>query len=89
MTEYTTRSKRRVATSIPIQPEKLRGVLRRNFLTLSATNDMMGKSNSYMSIVLRKRRMNYYSMDELANVLGMTLNDLFEELVDEQEWLNQ
>lgn len=84
--EYGKKLHRR-ATSIPIQPEKLRRVLYRNFLNLGEASRMLDKSSDYMSSVLFKKRMCYWTLDKLACELGMTTEDLFNEIVDEQEWL--
>jgi hypothetical protein len=37
--------------------------------------------------VLHKRRINFYMLDNLAGALSMNFNDLFEEIVDEEQWL--
>ena len=40
-----------------------------------------------MAVVLHKRRINFYVLDDLAGALNMNFDDLFEEIVDEEEWL--
>lgn len=81
-----TRRKVRPATSIPIDPDKLRMVLRRRFLTHVAISELMELDRNWMSVMLSKRRMNLYRLDELAQNLCMTLDELFNEIVDEEEW---
>lgn len=48
---------------------------------------MLGKSRTYINMILMKRKMNLYMIDQLATELGMHANDLFDELVDEDEWM--
>lgn len=87
MSEYQrSRQKHRLATSIPIDADKLRMVLRRNFLTMVAASELTGKCSGWMSVVVHKKRIGYYALDELASAIGMRTDDLFNEIVDEQEW---
>ena len=84
-----TRTKRNVrqATSIPIDPDKLRMVLRRKFINNREAGELLGKSADWMAVVLHKRRINFYVLDDLAGAMNMNFDDLFEEIVDEEEWL--
>jgi hypothetical protein len=84
-----TRTKKNVrpATSIPIDPDKLRMVLRRKFINNREAGELLGKSSDWMAVVLHKRRINFYVLDDLAGALNMNFNDLFEQIVDEEEWL--
>ena len=84
-----TRTKRNVrpATSIPIDPDKLRMVLRRKFINNREAGELLGKSSDWMSVVLHKKRINFYVLDDLAGALNMNFDDLFEEIVDEEKWL--
>ena len=84
-----TRTKRNVrpATSIPIDPDKLRMVLRRKFINNREAGELLGKSSDWMAVVLHKRRINFYVLDDLAGALNMNFDDLFEQIVDEEEWL--
>lgn len=82
-----TKKRVRVATSIPIDPAKLRLVLRRRFINNREAGELLGKSSEWMAVVLYKRRINFYALDDLAAALNMNFDDLFEEIVDEEEWL--
>lgn len=77
----------RPATSIPIDPDKLRMVLRRKFINNREAGELLGKSSDWMAVVLHKRRINFYVLDDLAGALNMNFDDLFEEIIDEEEWL--
>jgi len=82
-----TKKRVRSATSIPIDPAKLRLVLRRRFINNREASELLGKSSDWMSVVLHKRRINFYVLDDLAGALNMNFDDLFEEIVDEEKWL--
>jgi len=82
-----TKKRVRSASSIPIDPAKLRLVLRRRFINNREASALLGKSSDWMAVVLHKRRINFYVLDDLAGALNMNFDDLFEEIVDEQEWL--
>jgi hypothetical protein len=62
-------------------------VLRRRFINNREASALLGKSSDWMAVVLHKRRINFYVLDDLAGSLNMNFDDLFEEIVDEQEWL--
>ena len=82
-----TKKRVRPATSIPIDPAKLRMVLRRRFITNREASELLSKSSEWMAVVLNKRRINFYMLDDLAGALNMNFSDLFEEIVDEEQWL--
>ena len=82
-----TRQKVRPATSIPIDPEKLRLVLRRRFINNREAGELIGKSGGWMPCVLHKKRINFYVLDDLAGALNMNFDDLFAEIVDREKWL--
>ena len=81
-----TKKRVRPATSIPIDPAKLRLVLRRRFITNREASELLGKSSEWMAVVLNKRRINFYMLDDLAGALNMNFSDLFEEIVDEEQF---
>jgi hypothetical protein len=82
-----TKKRVRSATSIPIDPTKLRLVLRRRFINNREASALLSKSSDWMAVVLHKRRINFYVLDDLAGALNMNFDDLFEEIVDEEKWL--
>ena len=82
-----TRKRVRPATSIPIDPEKLRLVLRRRFMNNREAGELVGKSGDWMACVLHKKRINFYVLDDLAGALNMNFDDLFAAIVDEEKWL--
>ena len=82
-----TRKRVRPATSIPIDPQKLRLVLRRRFINNREAGELVGKSPDWMACVLHKKRINFYVLDHLAGTLNMNFDDLFAEIVDEEKWL--
>ena len=56
-------------------------------LTRREASELLGKSSDWMAVVLHKRRINFYVLDDLAGALNMNFDDLFEEIVDEEKWL--
>ena len=82
-----TQKRVRPATSIPIDPEKLRMVLRRRFINNREAGELLGKSGDWMASVLHKRRINFYVLDDFAGALNMNFDELFEAIVDEERWL--
>ena len=83
-----TKKRVRPATSIPIDPDKLRLVLRRRFINNREASELLGRCSEWMAVVLHKRRINFYVLDDLAGALNMNFDDLFEEIVDEEKWLS-
>ena len=65
-----TKKRVRPATSIPIDPDKLRLVLRRRFINNREASELLGKSSDWMAVVLHKRRINFYVLDDLADEPG-------------------
>lgn len=78
----------RPATSIPIDPDKLRLVLRRRFINNREASELAQRCGGWMDTVLHKKRINYYALDDLATALQMNFLDLFGEVVDEEAWLD-
>jgi len=82
-----TKKRVRPATAIPSDPDKLRRGLRRRFINNREASELLGKCSEWMAVVLHKRRINFYVLDDLAGALNMNFDDLFEEIVDEEKWL--
>lgn len=78
---YTKRS-----TSIPFDPDKMRWVLYRNHINLVEVGRALGLSKSWMNVTLNKRVINYYRLDEIAVLVNMDVEDLFDEVVDHIAW---
>jgi hypothetical protein len=73
------------ARSVKLDPDRWRAFFFRRRLTLMEIGPMIGKSDAWASAMGHKARANFFSLDEVACVLGMHVEQLIDEVATEEE----
>lgn len=83
--ERANRPYHRPANSVAIDPDKFRHAMWKRRLTLKSVGPMINRSDAYANVMINKRRMNFFALDELAQALGIHVNELIAEVATPEE----
>ncbi len=75
-----------VATSVVIDPDKMRRFLLRHRMVQAAVGPALGLSEDWMASMLQHRRMNLFRLDDMAQLTGVRLDDLLDEVEVPRLW---
>lgn len=75
----------RAVNSIHIDPAKYKHAMWKRRISLREVGLMIGRSDGLGSVIATKRRINYFTADDLAVALGMHVDQLLAEICDDEE----
>jgi hypothetical protein len=91
MTESSTTPRTRMGhhpsgTSVSIEPERFRAFFYRRRTPLMAVGPMFGRCKGWASVVVTKGTAGFWALDELANAMGIHVDDLIKEVCAPSEY---
>jgi hypothetical protein len=75
----------RSATTVHIDPDRFRNFCWKRRMPLSSIGPLIGRSDSWCSVVISKKHVWFYALDDLASELGIHVDELIEHIGDDFE----